>query len=116
MDHHLADALSRATFAVVQESVDYDAMAACQKDDPEITAYRTAISGLQLEDFSFGAQDSTLLCDVCTGHSRPIVPADGDVKFLITSMASRIPLCVPQESSWWQSSSGNDYRSRWYLG
>ena len=56
-------------------SLDYDAMAACQKDDPEIRAYRTTISGLQFEDISFGAQGATLLCDVSIGHPRPIVPA-----------------------------------------
>ena len=50
-------------------------MAAFQKDDPEIRAYRRAISGLQLEDISFGAQGGTLLCDVSTGHPRPVVPA-----------------------------------------
>ena len=96
MDNHIADALSRATFAVMQENLDYDAMAACQKDDPEIRVYRTAISGLQLEDISFGAQGATLLCDVSTGHPRPFVPAGWRCKIFDQSMASCIPLCVPQ--------------------
>ena len=41
---------------------------------------------------------------------------DGNVDFLIISMASPIPLCVPQESSWRQNSSGTVYRSSWVSG
>ena len=41
-----------------------------------MAAYRTAISGLVLKDVRFGSGSSTLLCDVSTGHPRPIIPAD----------------------------------------
>ena len=50
-------------------------MAASQKDDPDVQAYRTAISGLQLEDIPFGTKGVTLLCDISTGQPRPVVPA-----------------------------------------
>ena len=51
-------------------------MVVCQKDDPEIRAYHTSISGfLQLEDIPYGVQGATFLCDVSTGHPRPFVPA-----------------------------------------
>ena len=74
-DNHLADALSRASVnAVILEGVDYAAMAASQKNDPDVHAYRTAITGLQLEDIPFGPNNVTLLCDTSTGRARPIVP------------------------------------------
>ena len=38
-------------------------------------AYHTATSSLQPEDIPFGPQGVTLLCDMSTGHPRPIVPA-----------------------------------------
>ena len=41
-----------------------------------MATYRTAISGLVLEDVRFGPGSSTLLCDVSNGHPRPIIPAD----------------------------------------
>ena len=50
-------------------------MATSQRDDPGIQAYRTAITGLQLEDVPFGPHGMTLLCDTSTGQPRPIVPA-----------------------------------------
>ena len=74
MDNHVADALSRATINALHEGVDYSAMATSQRDDPDIQAYRTAITGLQLEDVPFGPHGMTLLCDTSTGQPRPIVP------------------------------------------
>ena len=73
-----ADALSRARIDAVyalSPGVDYRALAAEQQTDPEMTAYRTALSGLVLEDIPIGPGNSTLLCDVSLGHPRPIVPA-----------------------------------------
>jgi len=76
-DNCVADALSRTVVnAITTElDVDYRAMAAAQVEDPEIKAYRTAVSGLVLEDVPFGPTGSTLLCDVSTGNARPIVPS-----------------------------------------
>jgi len=76
-DNCVADALSRsAVNAVMTEiDIDYTAMADSQASDPEITAYRTAISNLILEDIPFGPRSRTLLCDVSTGNARPIVPS-----------------------------------------
>ena len=74
-DNHVADALSRASVnAVILEGVDYAAMAASQKNDPDVHAYRTAITSLQLEDIPFRPNNITLLCDISTGRPRPIVP------------------------------------------
>ena len=73
-NNHVADALSRATISALHEGIDYAAMAASQKEDPGIHAYRTAITGLKLEDVPFGPRGITLLCDISTGHPRPIVP------------------------------------------
>jgi cleavage and polyadenylation specificity factor subunit 1 len=75
-DNCVADALSRATINAVtaEVDIDYTAMAAAQAKDPEITAFRTAITGLQIEDVPFGPAGKTLVCDMSTGNARPIVP------------------------------------------
>ena len=72
----VADALSRSSVNSLLPGIDYTAMAAAQLADDEMAAYRTAISGLVLEDVSLGSAGQTLLCDVSTGQPRPIVPAD----------------------------------------
>ena len=58
----------------MQLGIDYYAMATAQEQDAEVQAYRSATSNLQLEDIPFGAQGVTLICDMSTGHARPIVP------------------------------------------
>ena len=73
--NHVADALSRATIHLVQEGIDYDAMATSQKEDSEVQAYRTARTSLQLEDDPFGTKGNTILCDISTGQPRPVVPS-----------------------------------------
>ena len=77
-DNRVADTLSRAItdIANVQLGIDYRAMARAQQQDAEVQAYRTASSSFQLEDIPFGTQGVTLLCDMSTGHARPIVPAN----------------------------------------
>jgi len=71
----VADALSRVMVSAVSPGLDYEALATCQQQDVEVQAYRTAITGLRLEDVPFGSSGSTLLCDTSTGQPRPIVPA-----------------------------------------
>lgn len=74
----VADALSRISINAVhrlEPGVDFSAMAAAQRNDQEMAAYRTAISGLVLKDIQFGPTGDTLLCDISTGHPRPVVPA-----------------------------------------
>ena len=72
----MADALSRASISAVtaEIDIDYTAMAEAQADDPEISAFKTAITGLKIEDVPFGPVGKTLVCDVSTGSARPIVP------------------------------------------
>lgn len=76
-DNCVADALSRNVINSVtaEVNIDYSAMAAVQVEDPEIAAYRTAITNLQLEDVPFGPAATTLLCDISTGNPRPVVPS-----------------------------------------
>lgn len=74
----VADALSRISINAAHQlepGVDFSAMAAAQQNDPEMAAYRTAITGLVLQDVQFGPSGNTLLCDTSTGHPRPVVPA-----------------------------------------
>ena len=78
--NEVADALSRTVINAVHQNlmepgIDFTAMATAQQNDQEMAAYRTAISGLTLQDVQFGPTDATLLCDVSTGQPRPIVPA-----------------------------------------
>ncbi|KAL5479168.1 hypothetical protein EMCRGX_G022658 [Ephydatia muelleri] len=58
----------------LQLGIDYSAMAASQIVDQEVQSYRTALSGLVLQDIPFGEQGDTLLYDTSTGHARPVVP------------------------------------------
>ena len=71
----VADTLSRATISDVQLGINFFAMATAQQEDTEVQACHTPNSSLQLEDIPFGAQRVTLLCDMSTGRTRPIVPA-----------------------------------------
>ena len=78
-EHNLAaDTLSRAPVneldTTMTMSLDYDNMAALQENDPDIQAYRTAITGLCLQDIPVPGSSRTLLCDVSQHTPRPIVP------------------------------------------
>ena len=75
-DNVVADALSRTPTiaAVLSSEVNYRQLAVNQATSDEIHAYRTAITGLNLEDVPF--QDCTVLCDISTGYIRPIVPRE----------------------------------------
>ena len=70
----VADALSRIEIDAVVAGIDYAAMAAAQKVDPEVKAFRTAITGLVWSDVPFGS--ISILCDVSTGRPRPLVPVE----------------------------------------
>ena len=64
----------RVVIDSIQLGIDYSAMAASQNVDREVQSYRSALSGLVLQDIPFGEQGATLLCDTSTGHARPVVP------------------------------------------
>ena len=70
----MADAFSRATINFIHEGVDYEAMAASQKQNFEVQAYRIALSSLQLKDVPFGNKGNIIFCDTSTGQPRPVVP------------------------------------------
>ena len=70
-----ADALSRTIIAPLHEGIDFTLMARKQREDPEITDYRTSVTGLVFKDIPVGSSDMTLLCDVSTDKIRPVVPA-----------------------------------------
>ena len=73
-ENHVADALSRITINALHEGIDYTAMAECQRTDPDVQAYRTAITSFRLKDVPFSPSSTTLLCDISTGQPLPIVP------------------------------------------
>lgn len=72
----MADCLSRAHISPVHLGIDYAAMATDQLTDSDLQAFRTAVTGLRLEDVAFHDSGAMLLCDVSTGQPRPMVPTD----------------------------------------
>lgn len=72
----VTDALSRIKIKSVHLGIDYNELADAQKNNPEISAYRTAITGLQWEDVPFGDDGRLLLCDTSIGRPRPLVPQE----------------------------------------
>ena len=70
----VADTMSRAQVLAIEiPDIDFKAMAKDQRTE-NIQAYRTAITGLKIEDVPVGMSETTLLCDTSTGSPRPIVP------------------------------------------
>ena len=67
----VADALLRIHAATI-EFVDFHQLAEDQSSLIEIKAYRTAITGLILQDVPF--EDTTLLCDLSLGKPQPVIP------------------------------------------
>lgn len=57
----------------VHLGIDYAHMALDQESDPDVQAYRTAVSGLKLVDVPLDEGGSTLLCDMSRGQPRPVV-------------------------------------------
>ena len=79
IDNSAADALSRiATNALHAERppiLDFEKMAAAQKDDPELLELRSSTStSLVFQDVPLPASASTIVCDTSTGTARPYVP------------------------------------------
>ena len=79
-ENAVADALSRVELGVNQvcmsaglPTLDLCCMAQTQQEDAGVQAYRTAITRLVLADLTIPGTNTTLLCDVSTGVSRPMV-------------------------------------------
>ena len=52
--------------------IDYQNIARAQQEDAKVQAYCIATSNPQLEDIPYGTHLN--LCNISTGHARPIVP------------------------------------------
>ena len=72
----VADCLSRFCANEVSLGIDPVNMAKAQQDCDEVHAHQTSTTGLQLCDVPLSLNGPTLLCDVSTGRSRPIVPTE----------------------------------------
>ena len=83
----VADALSRslesaepATLCMAaiteQQGMDYRQLAKDQRASKEIDAYRTAITGLHLQEVPLVGSADTLLCDVTMAKPRPVLPTE----------------------------------------
>uniref|UniRef100_A0A669E6I5 Gypsy retrotransposon integrase-like protein 1 n=1 Tax=Oreochromis niloticus TaxID=8128 RepID=A0A669E6I5_ORENI len=70
----VADCLSPPLVSPVYVGIDFDAMAADQRADPDVLALRSEQTGLVLEDRPMWNGGPSLLCDVSTGRPRPVVP------------------------------------------
>ncbi|KAJ8392628.1 hypothetical protein AAFF_G00073020 [Aldrovandia affinis] len=74
-DNSVADCISRAVASAVHLGVDYNRIAADQAADPDVQAYRTAVTDLKLVDITFDGAGAALLCGISTGQPRPVVPS-----------------------------------------
>lgn len=72
--NHVADCLSRVLVSPVYVGIDYTAMAAEQRADPDVLALQSTKTGLVLEDTPVWDGGPHLLCNVSTGRPRPVVP------------------------------------------
>jgi cleavage and polyadenylation specificity factor subunit 1 len=70
----VADCLSRAPIDAITLGIDYQEFAREQARCTDTQAYRTAITGLRVQDCSIEHNGPVLLCDVSQGTPRPIVP------------------------------------------
>lgn len=70
----VADCLSRAPVAAVVLAVDPAELGRAQASSLDVQAYRTAVTGLCIEDVFFGSDRLSLLCDTSLGRPRPVVP------------------------------------------
>ena len=69
----VADALSRVNINDIQPGIDYGALAREQQQDPELEAYKTAVTNLRLKLIS--VDNVNVMCDISTSRPRPLVPA-----------------------------------------
>lgn len=67
--------MSGTTIAAAQLGIEYNAMAIDQQQDAEVQDHPQSASSFQVEDFLFGSDSVTLLCDISSGWARPMVPA-----------------------------------------
>lgn len=75
----VADALSRIEVNAVQRplGLDFQAMAAAQRTDPDLLRLQTvASSSLRLREMPLPVSPVPLLCDISTGVPRPVVPSE----------------------------------------
>ena len=68
----VADALSRVEISTIQLGVNYEALSAAQRTDPETEDAKTSITNLRWKVVKIG--ETSLLCDISTGRPRPFVP------------------------------------------
>ena len=68
------DAVQPLVCYAIQEGVNYEALAQAQTESAEVQLYRTSCTGLRLKDVPFNNGSFSVLCDVSTGRTRPIVP------------------------------------------
>ena len=78
-DNLAADALSRIGVNALGDSctpsIDFNKLAAAQRDDPELLKLQSSPSSLTLHDTPLPMSETTLVCDTSTGIPRPFVPA-----------------------------------------
>ena len=58
----------------VKQGIDYQELARDQEGDIEVQAYRTATTGLKVEDVPYSNGQFTVLCDTSLGRPRPVIP------------------------------------------
>ena len=98
----MADALSCVVISAISSTelgIDFSVLAPVQCDG-EMAGYRTAITGLQLEDVKYGPTQYFLLCDTSWGQPRPVVAISWRPKFVRISMNSHTLQYMQLATSW----------------
>jgi cleavage and polyadenylation specificity factor subunit 1 len=73
-DNFDEDAVQPLVCYAIHEGINYEALAQAQTESAEVQLYRTSCTGLRLKDVPFNNGSFSVLCDVSTGRTRPIVP------------------------------------------
>ena len=66
--------MSRVSAISLPSSIDYEAIAAAQENDPELRQLQSKSTSLSIKMVFLPNMNSELYCDVSTGHARPYVP------------------------------------------
>lgn len=69
-----ADALSRIAAIDEPISMDYDAIAKAQNNDPELKTLKSVSSKLNFTNFVFPGSETEVVCETSTGRARPFIP------------------------------------------
>ena len=69
-----ADALSRININSASSTINFQAIALAQQNDPELSRLQADPTSLNLRPIPLPSTDATLICDMSTSRPRPYIP------------------------------------------